>query len=71
MARIEFYIRCFDRDLIIEINKKFKERAEALLETVYEYWIEGSDDVWCECCEEYMCDCLRKAGLEFTVIEEV
>lgn len=71
MARIEFYIECFDRDLVIEIQKKFKERAERLLQTCYDYWIAGSEEVECECCEEYMCDCLRKSGLVFNVIEEV
>lgn len=71
MTRIEFYIECFDRDLVIEIHKKFKERAERLLQTYYDYWISGSEDVECECCEEYMCDCLRKSGLSFTVVEEV
>ena len=71
MARIEFYIECFDRDLVIEIQKKFKEQAEILLQTCYDYWIAGSEDVVCECCEEYMCDCLRKSGLVFNVIEEV
>ena len=69
MARIEFYIECFDRDLVIEIQKKFKEQAERLLQTCYDYWIAGSEDVACECCEEYMCDCLRKSGLLFNVIE--
>lgn len=64
--QFEFYVRCFDRNLIVELkSEKDKENAEKLMEEAYDRWCEQLEDVADSCCEEYICESLTAAGLEF------
>lgn len=63
MAKIKFYVECFDRYITFDVNDKDKYKAEHIIEKAYEDWIE--DDMG-YCCEEYLCECLKESGIEFT-----
>lgn len=65
MIQIEFYIECFDRELILEINPEDEKRVQEIMQLAYDYWIENPDAVGDECCEEYICNRIKEAGIYF------
>lgn len=68
--RMEFYVACFDRDLIIELkNEEDTTRAEEIMSEAYDRWCEQPEEVGDICCEEYICDCLKSADVDFDWIE--
>lgn len=69
-ARIEFEIRCIDREFIIELeNESDISKSEHIMSAAYDNWCENPEDVGDSCCEEYICKCLKDSGIEFTWIE--
>ena len=71
MKRINFYIHCFDRELVIELeNESDFIEAEFIINTAYDEWCENSEEVGDICCEEYICSILKKNGIRFTWVDE-
>lgn len=67
-TKLEYYVECFERDLILYINPEDEAKMYECMDKAYDYWI-LEDEVSCVCCEEYICDCLREIGFEFLVAE--
>lgn len=64
--KIEFYIHCFDRVFIIELNNpNDMSEAKRIIEKSYDEWVDPMDDIGDVCCEEYICECLIKEGIVF------
>ena len=63
--KLEYYVDCFERDLVLYINPLEIARVYEILDKAYDYWRLGEDEVSCVCCEEYMCDCLKEIGIDF------
>lgn len=69
--RITYYIRCFERDLIIDLeHREVRSIAEAIVEKAYDNWCEQSDKIGDMCCEEYICQCLKDHEIEFAWVNE-
>lgn len=67
-TKMEYYVECFERDLILYINPEEEAKMYECMDKAYDYWM-LEDEVSCMCCEEYICDCLREIGFEFLVAE--
>lgn len=67
MVKIYYFVHCFERYLIIEVEESKKEQAEHIIDSAYDDWC-NSDT--CECCEEYILSCLADAGIAFREIED-
>ena len=57
---IEYYIWCFDRYLVVEVNAAENTRARQLMDTAYDEWHALESD---DCCEEYICNRLHEQGI--------
>ena len=69
--RVEFYVACFDRVLIVELkNPKDKDKAQRFTEEAYDEWLNPTYDIGDVCCEEYICECLKEKGIEFEWVDE-
>ena len=67
MNVIEYYVRCFDRDMVVELkNSADREQAEIIMEKAYLDW---QDDPCDMCCEEYIFSALTEGGIECKWIE--
>lgn len=71
MKRINFYIHCFDRELVIELeNEPDFTEAKFIINMAYDEWCNNSKEVADMCCEEYICSRLKEKGIKFTWINE-
>ena len=64
-TKLEYYVDCFERDLVLYINPEDEAKVWSILDKAYDYWNLGEDEVSCVCCEKYMCDCLKEIGIDF------
>ena len=69
MTRIEYYLWCFDRSLILEVKTEEVDIITQILDESYDFWIDNEEEVGDSCCEEYMCECLAKIGFCFKWIQ--
>ena len=67
VARIEFDVRCLERDLIIEVEAAAEDEAKTIMLQAYDDWCEDDDGY---CCEEYILIKLSEAGIEYREIEQ-
>ena len=64
--KIQFEIRCFDRDLIILLEDQSDiGRAHDIMYEAYNDWCDGAEQCGDMCCEEYIIDCLKEAEIKF------
>lgn len=68
--RLEYYVNCFNRDLVLYINQDEEANVRFILDEAYDYWMMGEDELGDECCEEYMCRMLKENEIEFIWINE-
>lgn len=65
---IDYYVFCFDRYLSVEVDERRKEKAEKIIDSAYDEWVELVEDD--SCCEEYILQQLDNAGIKYNVLHE-
>ena len=64
-TEIIFYIECFDRYLLVTVEKRDEERTKLIMDKAYAFWVSEDEKVGDVCCEEYICDALRENQIKF------
>lgn len=61
-VKINYYVRCFDRDLSLRVDAEQVEQANEIMEEAYNLWHEDTEGM---CCEEFILEKLKEAGIWF------
>lgn len=61
----EYYIYCYERNLVLEIDPADKQRVSEICEAAYDFWVNNADEVGDICCEEYIVEQIEAAGIKY------